>query len=107
MNQFGLSPKHLTLLINTIQKCFGNAAELRIWIFGSRAVEKHRPFSDIDILLESPALNFSDLSRLEEEFEESSLPYKVDLVDLRKISPEYAPSIHASKKLLFQQKTGE
>jgi hypothetical protein len=42
------------------------------------------------------------VSEILEEFEEGSFPYKIDLVELRKLAPEYAPSIHKAKKLLLE-----
>lgn len=57
---------------------------IKAWLFGSRARGDHRPFSDIDIALQAPdgAIPREHLAALREAFEESCIPYRVDLVDL-------------------------
>ena len=54
----------------------------KAFIFGSWAIGDNRKFSDIDIGIESKRkLSLHLLSRLQEAFEESNLPYAVDVVD--------------------------
>ena len=50
------------------------------YIFGSRARGNHREDSDLDILIIDNDISAHVITRLEEEFEESNLLYKVDLV---------------------------
>lgn len=59
-----------------------------VYLFGSWARGDPRRISDIDIavLPRGPA-PAAILSRLREAFEESSIPYPVDVVDLREASP--------------------
>jgi len=56
-----------------------------IWLFGSCARGEARQHSDIDIAIlprdELPSAFFAELAA---EFEESTIPYDVDLVDLRR-----------------------
>lgn len=70
-----------------------------VWCFGSRARGDHRRFSDLDLMVEGP----DDLSRavadLKEVFEESRLPIKVDLVQLREFAESYRPGFEADKQL--------
>lgn len=93
--KFGLEDKHLsqleTLLFTPLKE-----AGFKIWIFGSRARGDHRPYSDIDLLIErsSEVKNFSRLiSQLKEAIEESSLPYKVDLVDIKDLAESYKEKV--------------
>lgn len=68
----------------------------RVWIFGSRARGDHKKFSDIDILFEisdRAVLPAGFLSRIQEEVEESRLPYKVDLVEMRQLAESYREGI--------------
>ncbi len=53
-----------------------------VWAFGSRAKWQAKEYSDLDlcILGDSP-LGFDTLGLMAEAFDESDLPYKVDLVD--------------------------
>lgn len=48
-------------------------------LFGSRAKGTHRPGSDIDLALVGEGLNIDIVGRLARAFEESSIPYQVDL----------------------------
>ena len=60
------------------------------WAFGSRVTWTAKPFSDLDIALEGTApLAPEVLIDLEEAFEASDLPWKVDVIDLHAVSPEF------------------
>jgi type I restriction enzyme S subunit len=60
------------------------------WAFGSRATWTAKPFSDLDIALEGAEPLAPDvLIDLEEAFEASDLPWKVDVIDLNTVSPEF------------------
>ncbi len=93
--KFGLEEKHLHQLENLLFVPLKEAG-FKIWIFGSRARGDHRPYSDIDFLIErsNEVKNFSSLiSTLKEALEESSLPYKVDLVDIRDLAESYKEKV--------------
>jgi predicted nucleotidyltransferase len=50
--------------------------------FGSRATGKAKPFSDLDLaVMGEVPLPTEVLARLADDFDESSLPFKVDVVD--------------------------
>ena len=51
-----------------------------IWLFGSRAMGRHQPGSDIDLCLEAPQFGHSDLLRLMHAVDELCLPWRVDLL---------------------------
>jgi predicted nucleotidyltransferase len=51
-----------------------------LWLFGSRAMERHHSGSDIDLCLEGPLLRHLDRLRLLAAVEELLLPWQVDLV---------------------------
>ncbi len=60
------------------------------WSYGSRVTWTAKPFSDLDIALEGAAPLPPDvLIDLEEAFEASDLPWKVDVIDLNAVSPEF------------------
>jgi predicted nucleotidyltransferase len=53
-----------------------------VWVFGSRAKKTRKPFSDLDLAIDAASpLAYSTLVNLKNDFEESDLPYKVDVVD--------------------------
>ena len=59
---------------------------VRVWVFGSRATWKTKDSSDLDLALEGETeIPQRSLSALEVAFEESDLPYSVDIVDVRRI----------------------
>lgn len=66
----------------------------RVWAFGSRATgQRVRRFSDLDIAVEGEELPFDEMAMLREALEESRLPFKVDIVELDKVAPEFRSRI--------------
>ncbi|MCC7403061.1 MAG: nucleotidyltransferase domain-containing protein [Bdellovibrionales bacterium] len=63
----------------------------QIYCYGSRARGDHKPFSDLDLMVEvntiSPELE-SKVSEIQEQLTASNFPYKFDLV----LSPQFADS---------------
>jgi uncharacterized protein len=65
-----------------------------VWMFGSCARGKVLQHSDIDIaILPRDELSAGFFSDLAESIEESSIPYGVDLVDLRRAAPTLAEEV--------------
>ncbi len=61
-----------------------------VHVFGSRANGRAKRYSDIDLLVDAGTrLDLTVSIALADEFDESDLPYKVDVVDLHGISPEF------------------
>ena len=58
-------------------------SDTKIWLFGSRARGTATPFSDIDIAVEMSESEADGLTMARFEIEESLIPQKVDLVDLK------------------------
>lgn len=54
----------------------------RIYLFGSRAKGSASEFSDYDIAIESEIPIRKELSYIKTLIEESTIPYKIDLIDL-------------------------
>lgn len=72
--------------------------EVRVGVFGSRAGGTPKPWSDLDLVLEGPApLSLATLAALAEAFDESGLPWKVDLVDRRTVSAAFGSIIDAGR----------
>ena len=67
-----------------------NLREYQVFIFGSRASPQTWKFSDIDIGIEGKhKLPARLLAVLDEAFEESDLPYTVDVVDFSSVSDTF------------------
>ena len=62
----------------------------KIWVFGSRITDRAKPYSDLDLaIIDDSTLPLSLIASLTEDFINSDLPFKVDLVDWVAISPEF------------------
>ncbi len=71
---------------------------VRVWVFGSRACGAAKRSSDLDLALEGPAkLDQKLLAALEDAFEDSDLPYTVDLVDLKAIGGAFERNVLAQR----------
>jgi predicted nucleotidyltransferase len=57
----------------------------RVIVYGSRAKGCARPGSDIDLALDAPGLPFAEFLRIEQELDDLSLPYEIDLALLGQI----------------------
>jgi len=61
-----------------------------VFLFGSRAYGNAKPFSDIDVGVEgSEKLSSIIIAEIEEELEESIVPFKVDIVDFSRVSTTF------------------
>lgn len=63
--------------------------DYKLYMFGSRVNGNARKYSDIDIAIKSDKLTSSIKSKIELDFENSTLPYEVDVVDLNTISDDF------------------
>lgn len=75
-------------------------------LFGSRAKGTHRPGSDIDIALVGEGLDIDILGHLMRTFEESSIPYQVDLILFAMVDhPPLREHIDRAGQLIYERKT--
>ncbi len=90
-----IRPEHWTIVRAILQKC---VPEYEVWAFGSRVQGRARMHSDLDIaIITDEPLPFQVLAMLEEEFAESDLPWKVDVVDWAATSPSFRAIIERAK----------
>ena len=83
-----LSQKIKNQIKNTARKYLKK--DYRLFIFGSRVGGQKRKFSDIDLgILGKDKLPGHIVVKIKEEFENSPLPYKVDVVDFSKVSEDF------------------
>lgn len=75
----------------------------RVFVFGSRATgARLKPWSDLDLVIEGPEpLSLTLEGTLREEFDESLLAFKVDVVDRQSVSPEFARIVDADKVAFY------
>lgn len=74
------------------------APNTKVSVFGSRASGKAKPWSDLDLMIDAQMpLPIELLAALAEAFEESELPWKVDLVDRQTVDCSFAEVIAQSQ----------
>ena len=84
-NKYGLTVRD----VNTIQEILSKYPEVEtIHIFGSRAMNKFKHGSDIDLAVINEGVDDKTISLIRNDFQESSLPYRVDIVQYPALSHE-------------------
>lgn len=90
-----LSVAQARTLFAIVQRCLPTA---ELWVFGSRATGRARPFSDLDLLLTAPAsLSPQQRVALSDAFEASDLPFRVDLVLAAELSGGIAERVNEER----------
>jgi predicted nucleotidyltransferase len=73
----------------------------RVWAFGSRATGRLvKRYSDLDLAIEGKELTLREAALLEEALDESRLPFKVDVVQLATLTPEFRKRIEPEMVLV-------
>lgn len=94
-----MEPRHWKIVEEILNKY-----PYTFYAFGSRTKGTQRKLSDLDLCLKDP-VPFNIQAHIDEDFEESNLPFKVDLLDWRYISPEFKNIIE--KDLIIVKKGTE
>ena len=61
----------------------------KLYVFGSRAKNRARKYSDIDLAIDFQELTPQIKTKLEFTFENSTLPYEVDIINLNDIDIKF------------------
>ena len=91
----GLSKSELEIINKEVLEPL-KSMDVRVWVFGSRARNDFKKYSDIDLLFEldeNSTIPAGFIYDIELRLEESNLPYKVELVNIDKIAESYRDSI--------------
>ena len=84
-NKYGLTERDM----KTIISIFNSYPEVRqVNLFGSRANGNYRLGSDVDLAIMNKGVSAKTLPKLRSDFEDSSLPYNIDLVDYTKLKKQ-------------------
>ena len=100
--KYGLSDTALETLYDFFEKYSGIE---KVILYGSRATGNYREGSDIDItLITDDKFSFRDLTYLESELDESSLPYLFDISILSKLkNANLVDHINRTGKVLYEK----
>ena len=90
-----IRPDHWEIIHNILQK---HVPQYEVWAFGSRAKWTARPYSDLDLaVITDQPLPLAVSAALADDFSESDLPWKVDILDWAVISPSFRDVIVRDK----------
>lgn len=96
LNNLFIENKHWEIVSAILKKYLANK-NIKVYIFGSRSTGKNlKRGSDLDIALEANTGEIIDLQLLDQldfDFQDSDLPYKVDLIDLNSVSKEFRAAV--------------
>lgn len=88
--------QHKTIL-SLLKKYLPNTA---VWAYGSRVKWTSRPQSDLDMVVISTPEQTHQISSLREAFDESNLPFPVDLFDWNDVPETFRAEIEAEHVVL-------
>jgi predicted nucleotidyltransferase len=99
MKSYGLKTEEVQLIKELLGKYFGDISDVKVVIFGSRAKDTHKPYSDIDLAIQTKEKDISKrISLFKEGWENSKLPYKVDITYWKELYKPYLPEIRKTKQ---------
>lgn len=78
-----IKEKHLNIIKEILKKY-----SYRFYVYGSRTKKKARKNSDLDLCYKEK-IPGRIISNIEEQFEESDLPFKVDIVSWENMNPGF------------------
>ncbi len=81
--KFSIDQEDLEIVVNILKQ-----APIDFYAYGSRAKGTNKKFSDLDLCYKQN-LSQEILYRLMDDFEESDLPFKVDLADYNKCTNQF------------------
>lgn len=92
-----------TKVVQTILKIY--VPELEVWAFGSRINGTNKSYSDLDLaVISQDQLPLKIKGNLKYAFEESDLPFRVDVLDWQRLTNEFKKIVQANHVIM--QKPG-
>ena len=91
-----IRPDHLAIVQGILREHL--PVGVKVWVFGSRANWTTKDSSDLDLALEGESkLGHKVLGALKDAFEDSALPYTVDVVDLNRIGDSFRQIVKSQR----------
>lgn len=98
LNKLNINREELAIVRNILDQ---HLPDRTVWAFGSRVTGKARPYSDLDLaIVDKQPLPLDKMADLVEAFDESDLPFKVDIVDWAKTDEAFREIIKKCKIVL-------
>ncbi|KAF3978457.1 MAG: nucleotidyltransferase domain-containing protein [Methylococcales symbiont of Iophon sp. n. MRB-2018] len=96
-----LKPVELKQVEEILRQCI---PEKKVYAFGSRTNGTAKPYSDLDLaIITKPELSLKQSAILTEKFEESDLPFRVDILDWATTSAKFKQSVKSSLIAICRQ----
>jgi predicted nucleotidyltransferase len=93
-----VSPQNLEAVKAILRR---HVPDREVWVFGSRATRTAKEYSDLDLaVIGDIPLDLGQLALLENDFDESELPFKVDVVDWATASESFRQIIRKTAVML-------
>lgn len=93
-----ISPEQWDIVSGVLQR---HLPGLEVWAFGSRAKWSAKQYSDLDLaVLSAHPLSLPTAAAIADDFSESNLPWKVDLVDWSSISDAFRKIVERDKVVI-------
>lgn len=97
-----IRPDHWDIVRDILRK---HVPQYTVWAFGSRAKWSAKEYSDLDLaVITDKPLPLSISTALDEDFSESDLPWKVDVVDWASTSDAFRKVIESNKVVVQGEK---
>ena len=97
-----ISPVQRTIILDLLRSHLPNTT---VWLYGSRANGTARPQSDLDMVVFASPDQSRQVADLREAFEESNLPFRVDLFVWDEMPAQFQRNIAAEHVVLVAAKT--
>ncbi len=96
--QLDVSREELIIVLDILDQL---VPDCMVWAFGSRVSGNARPYSDLDlVIVAKEPLSLAQNADLAEAFDESDLPFKVDIVDWARADETFKQIINKQKIVL-------
>lgn len=96
-----VSPEQLAIVLDVLARY---VPEYEVWAFGSRARNTAKKYSDLDlVIITNQPLPLAISASIAHDFNESDLPWKVDVVDWAATSLSFREIIARDKVVLQYQ----
>lgn len=94
-----IRPDHLEIVQDILREHL--PSDVKVWVFGSRANWTTKDSSDLDLALEGPGrIDRKVKGALMDAFEDSDLPYTVDVVDMSQVSVSFRQIVEKARSPL-------